>query len=134
MPPGLVGPFQVGGPVGELDLGAAVVDRAPDRGAGLAAVGELVPDVVGRGEAGEQRAVRPGDEVGQRRRAVGAAERRLGAEGAEALAEDDQPGAVPGRELGPAPVDVAVQGDAGLGRLVPVDQEGTAGSRGRPGG
>jgi hypothetical protein len=46
VPPGLAGPFQVGGPVGELDAGAAGVERAPDRGAGLAVVGELVPDVL----------------------------------------------------------------------------------------
>ena len=52
-----------------------------------------------------------------------APERRLGAEGAQALAEDDQLGAALGRELRPAPVDVPVQGDAGLGGLVPVDQE-----------
>jgi len=47
VPPAGVGALQVGGPVGELDPGAAVGDRAPDRGARLAVVGELVPDVVG---------------------------------------------------------------------------------------
>jgi hypothetical protein len=50
-------------------------------------------------------------------------ERRLGAEGTQALPEHQQPGAVVGREPRPALVDVAVEGDAGLGRLLPVDQE-----------
>jgi hypothetical protein len=72
MPPACVGALQVGGPVGELRPGAAVEHRAPDGGARLAAVGELVPDVVGGGGAGEQRPIRPGDQLGQRRRGVAA--------------------------------------------------------------
>ena len=72
MPPAGGGALQVGGPVGELHPSAAVVHRPPDGGARLAVVGELVPDVVGGGGAGEQRPVRPGDQLVQRRRGVAA--------------------------------------------------------------
>src|SRR5829696_890445 len=70
----------VGGPVGEPHPDAAVVHRAADGGARLAVVGELVPDAVGGGGTGEQRPVRPGDQVGQRCGGVAAPEGRPGVE------------------------------------------------------
>jgi hypothetical protein len=57
--PGLLGAFKIGGPVGEADPGAVVVDGALDGAARRAVVGELVADPVGLGGAGEQRAVGP---------------------------------------------------------------------------
>jgi hypothetical protein len=65
MPPARVGAVQVGGPVGEPHLlPPSYTGRQTEESASV--VGELVPDAVGGGGAGEQRPVRPGDQVGER--------------------------------------------------------------------
>ena len=106
------------GVVGEPDGSSVLVDGLDLRAAGVAVVAELAEQGVEVGWAGEQRA------AGAVAQVVLPAEGRLTPEGAQALAGDEEPGALAGRQLRPRVVDGVEQGPSGLARLGLVDQVG----------